>query len=713
MQCRIHALFSLVLTLVLLLVACTGTPPATPTPTEGPTPTERPTATLTPAAGGPTTIRLGHSSQETSWFQVEVYRQLLEELGYPVMIVEDMHAADAYPALAAGEQVDIWVEGAFPEHDALLNNAAVQGQVTVLGSQLRGGVLQGYLIDQQTAIDEDINLISDLADPDKAALFDLNGNSKADLIGCQQADVDCQNSIQHHLDEYGLAATVELVAADYDDLMFDLIERHENDKPILFYTRTPHWAIHRLQPGKDVVWLQVPYTSLLGKTVNDPDLTTIAEVEGCMADLCNLGFPPNDIRVVANTRFLEASPQIRRLLELVEIPLAAVLEQNQALSEGENTPADIEGHAQDWISANQALVADWVEQAQAWQEIPVAEGGLLAIVKARGTLRCGIDGNLRGFSFEAEDGNVTGFDADFCRVVATAIFGTPDKVEFVPLDARERFAAVADRKVDVLFRNTTWTAFRDVGMDSPDSGIRLAFGPTLFHDGQRFMVRTDAAIESFADFNGKTICVLTGTTSEQNLQDVFDAFGITYTPMPFDTVEAVYRNYDVGECDAVTSDMSQLVARKVDLENPDDHTVLIDLPISREPLGPVFLEGDPVWRDVVTWSIFATMEAEALGVNADNVAELAEALEQADPDISTIIPDGGAIPSIQRLLGIRGSIGERMGLDQQFAYNIIREVGNYGEIYARNLGPDTAIKLERGPNQLWKDGGLLVPPPFR
>lgn len=710
MHWRRHVRLSLALTL-LLLVACNGAP-------ADPTEESLISTPLTEESEVPTSIRLGRSNRETGWFQVEIYRQLLQELGYTVTLVEDMNTTEIYTELAQGEDVDIWVEGAFPEHDQWLGSADVRGQVTVLGSQLRRGVLQGYLIDKATADAQGISMISDLADPNKAAIFDGNGNGKADLIGCQQTDVDCQESIQHHLEEYGLNDTVELVSEDYDELMYEQIERYNNDEPILFYTRTPHWAIDRLQPGTDVVWLEVPYTSLPGKTVNDEDLTTIVDVEGCIADLCNLGFQPDDIRAVANTQFLEAHPQVRRLLELVELPLEAVLEQNEAMSRGQNTPSDIEGQARDWISANNALVNDWLVEAKEWQELTIAEGGLLAIVKTRGTLRCGIDGTLRGFSFEEADGSYSGFDADFCRVIATAIFGDPDKVEFVPLDARQRFAAVADRRVDVLFRNTTWTAVRDVGMEAPESGIRLAFGPTTFHDGQRFMVRKDAGIEDLDDLRGKKICFLTGTTSEQNLRDEFRAFKIDFETMPFSTVEDVYENYDAGECDAVTSDMSQLVARRVDFENPDEHTVLINHPISREPLGPVFIEGDPIWRDVITWSIFATMEAENLGVTSDNVEELYEAVNSAEPDMSTSLLEGSAIPAIQRLLGVRGSIGERLGLEPKFAYNIIREVGNYGEIYTRNLGgdkdagePDAA--LERGPNNLWKNGGQLVPPPFR
>jgi general L-amino acid transport system substrate-binding protein len=283
---------------------------------------------------------------------------------------------------------------------------------------------------------------------------------------------------------------------------------------------------------------------------------------------------------------------------------------------------------------------------------------------------------------------------DFCRAIAAAVLGDATAIEFVGLNTsgrNERFEAVRSGQVDVLFRNTTWTLGRDLA--------QLAFGPTTFHDGQTFMVRADAGIGTSADLNGARICVAAGTTSEQNLNDDFAARGITFEAVLFDDENLLYPAYNRGDCDAVTSDSSQLVSKRQTLTNPNDHIVLGER-ISREPLGPAFIESDEQWRDVVSWAVFATMYAEELRVDRSNVDQL----QRTSDD-----------PRVRRLLGLEGDFGAQLGLSDDFAYQIIRQVGSYADIYDRNLGPNTPFELERGPNKAWNlgAGGVLASPPFR
>ncbi len=326
---------------------------------------------------------------------------------------------------------------------------------------------------------------------------------------------------------------------------------------------------------------------------------------------------------------------------------------------------------------------------------PAARPGLLQRVRERGRLICGANADLPGFGFyDRVRDQWSGFDVDFCRAIAAAIFDDPDAVEFIGLTTsgpNERFAAVRNGTVDVLIRNTTWTLGRDIA--------GLAFGPTTFHDGQTFMVRASARIATSADLAGKRICVARGTTSEQNLTDDFAARGITFEAVLFDDEGQLYPAYDRGECDAVTSDSSQLVSKRQTLSVPADHVILGER-ISREPLGPVFIENDEQWRDVVSWVVFATIYAEELRVSQENVEQ-----QRAQSDD----------PRVRRLLGVEGEFGQGLGLSNDFAYAIIREVGNYGDIYDRNLGPRTPFALDRGPNKAWNlgQGGVLASPPFR
>ncbi|HLE52370.1 MAG TPA: amino acid ABC transporter substrate-binding protein [Anaerolineales bacterium] len=318
-------------------------------------------------------------------------------------------------------------------------------------------------------------------------------------------------------------------------------------------------------------------------------------------------------------------------------------------------------------------------------------GETLAAIQGRGNIICGVNGQLPGFSFLDPEGNFTGFDADFCRALAAAIFGDASKVEFRPATTQERFTILQTGEIDVLIRNTTWTLVRD---------SELGLNPTVttFYDGQGIMVPTDSGITTLQDLEGGTICVQKGTTTELNLADVMATEGVTYTPAVFDDVNATYGAYGEGRCDAATSDKSQLVSvAKGLLPDPDNHVVM-DLTLSKEPLGPVVRHGDDQWFDIVRWVVFATIAGEEYGVSSANVDEVRGSTEN---------------PEVRRLLGLEGDLGLKLGLTNDWAYNVLKLVGNYAEIYDRSLGPDTATFIPRGLNSLYTDGGALYSPPFR
>lgn len=320
---------------------------------------------------------------------------------------------------------------------------------------------------------------------------------------------------------------------------------------------------------------------------------------------------------------------------------------------------------------------------------PPAAQGILAAVQGRGQLICGVNGSLPGFSvLDESTGTYSGFDADFCRAIAAAVLGDPSKVEFRPLTAAQRGPALQTGEVDVLIRNTTWTISRDNTWGE--------FAPTTFYDGQGLMVRGDLGVSSIEDLAGATICVQSGTTTELNITDAFRARGLEFTPLVFAEIDPTYAAYDEGRCDAVTSDRSQLAGRRTTFADPAAHVILDDV-LSKEPLGPVVPMGDPQWFDIVKWVVFATFEAEELGITSDNVASMV----------------GGENPVVRRLLGDEGDLGQAMALPNDWVVKVISGVGNYGQIFDRNLGPDTPFGLARGLNALWTDGGLLYSPPFR
>ncbi len=311
----------------------------------------------------------------------------------------------------------------------------------------------------------------------------------------------------------------------------------------------------------------------------------------------------------------------------------------------------------------------------------------LETVKSRGTLICGVNGQLPGFSFINENGEYSGMDVDLCRAISAALFDDPSKVEFRDLSAQERFTAVISGEVDLLNRNTTWTVSRD-------TSVGMEFAPTTFYDGQGIMVTKASNITKLEDLNEKSICALSGTTTEQNLADQMRKRGVTYEPVVFDDPDAIYAAYEQGRCEAVTSDRSQLTARRAVLANPQDHE-LLEVVLSKEPLGPLVANGDHQWFDAVKWITYALIQAEEFGITSANLSSFDETKD----------------PQIQRFLGQVGNIGEDMGLPNDFAARIIKHVGNYGEIYERNIGQP--FGLERGINNLWLNGGLLDSPPFR
>ncbi|MFB2978500.1 amino acid ABC transporter substrate-binding protein [Microseira sp. BLCC-F43] len=313
----------------------------------------------------------------------------------------------------------------------------------------------------------------------------------------------------------------------------------------------------------------------------------------------------------------------------------------------------------------------------------------LDTVKSRGTLICGVSGELPGFSFVDKDGNYKGLDVEVCRAIAAAIFDNPDAVEFRNLNAKERFTALQTGEIDVLSRNTSWTISRD-------TSVGLEFAPVVFYDGQGIMVKKDSNIKSLNDLKDKAICTQTGTTNEQNLADQMRKRGIPYKPVVFEDINTAYATYAEGRCQAVTSDRSQLLSRKTTLPQPQNHVILNEV-LSKEPLAPAVTNGDSRWHDVVKWSIYALINAEELGINSKNLASFEKS---NDPDI-------------KRFLGKEGNLGEGLGLTNDFAVRIVKHVGNYGEVYNRYLGAGTPLNLPRGQNNLWNKGGLLYSPPFR
>jgi len=313
----------------------------------------------------------------------------------------------------------------------------------------------------------------------------------------------------------------------------------------------------------------------------------------------------------------------------------------------------------------------------------------LNTVKERGELICGVNNGLPGFSQPDAEGRWQGLDVDFCRAVAAAIFDDPNAVQFVPLTAKERFTALQSGEIDVLSRNTTWTLTRD-------SSLGVNFAGTTYYDGQGFLVKKALGVDSAKQLSGATVCVLAGTTTELNLADYFRENDMEYNPLVLDKSDQTISAFNAGRCDVLTSDQSQLNALRTKLPDPDAAKVLPEV-ISKEPLGPAVRQGDDQWYDIIKWTLFTLLNAEELGVNSGNVEEMKDAND----------------PTIQRMLGSSGDMGDKLGLPADFGARIISHVGNYAEIYRRNVGADSPLGLERGVNALWTDGGLMYAPPIR
>jgi general L-amino acid transport system substrate-binding protein len=317
-------------------------------------------------------------------------------------------------------------------------------------------------------------------------------------------------------------------------------------------------------------------------------------------------------------------------------------------------------------------------------------GPTMEKVKKDGVVTCGVQGALAGFSIADPQGKYTGLDVDFCRQLAAAVLGDATKVKFVPLSAQQRFTALQSGEVDVLARNTTWTLQRD-------TQAGLTFAPVNFYDGQGFMVFKKLGVKSAKELNGATVCVQPGTTTELNLADYFRANKMTFKPVVIEKLDEVENAYFSGRCDVYTTDRSGLAATRISkAPNPEDQVILPEV-ISKEPLAPAVRHGDDEWFAIVKWTQFAALESEEKGITSKNVDAM---LKTEDPDI-------------KRILGVTPGMGKSIGLDEKWVYNLVKQVGNYGEVFDRNVGKDSTLKLERGLNDLWTRGGLMYSPPIR
>ena len=317
------------------------------------------------------------------------------------------------------------------------------------------------------------------------------------------------------------------------------------------------------------------------------------------------------------------------------------------------------------------------------------ETALLQTVKERGYLVCGVNAGLPGFASEDDEGNWSGLDVDFCRAVSAAVFGDADKVEYLGLNAAQRFPTLASGSIDILSRNTTWTISRDVN-------LMFEFAGVSYYDGQGFLVPAALGITSARGLDGAFVCIASETTSELNLNDYFAENNMAYKPIYVEGNKDAKAKLFAGECDVFTTDASGLASARAGADNPDDWVVLPEI-ISKEPLGPLVRQGDQEWEDVVRWTLFAMINAEEMGITSRNVDDMLAAQSK----------------EVKRLLGVEGYMGPMLGLGMKFGYNIIKLVGNYGESFNKHIGPGTPLNLERGLNNLWNNGGILYVPPFR
>jgi general L-amino acid transport system substrate-binding protein len=321
--------------------------------------------------------------------------------------------------------------------------------------------------------------------------------------------------------------------------------------------------------------------------------------------------------------------------------------------------------------------------------VQAASAQTLKTIKDRGMLSCGVSQGLPGFSTPDDKGNWTGLDVDICRAIAAAVFNDPAKIKFVPLSAKDRFTALQSGEIDVLSRNTTWTVSRDTSLGANFTGV-------TYYDGQGFMVKKSLKVNSALELNSASVCVQTGTTTEQNLADYFKGNNMKYEVIAFGTNDETVKAYESGRCDVFTTDVSGLYADRLKLANPADHVVLPEV-ISKEPLGPMVRHGDDQWFDIVKWTLFAMVTAEELGITQKNADEMAKSDK----------------PEMKRVFGTDGNLGEQLGLTKDWVSRIVKAVGNYGESFERNVGAGSKLGIARGLNQLWNKGGLQYAPPIR
>ncbi len=315
--------------------------------------------------------------------------------------------------------------------------------------------------------------------------------------------------------------------------------------------------------------------------------------------------------------------------------------------------------------------------------------GTLDAVKGRGVLHCGVSQGLPGFSQPDAQGKWHGLDVDYCRALAAAVLGDANKVKYTPLSAKERFTALQSGEIDVLSRNTTWTMSRD-------TQLGLNFAGVDYYDGQGFMVRKSLGVKHATELNGAQVCMNAGTTTELNLADYFRRHNMTYKPVVFENSNQTIAAYGAGRCDVYSTDASGLYAERLKLKDKDAHMILPEI-ISKEPLGPSVRQGDDQWFNIARWTLFAMIDAEELGVTSKNVDEMKSSKNQ----------------EVLRMLGVQDKFGPQIGVGEDWAYQIIKQVGNYGEVFARNVGPGTPLGIDRGLNKLWTEGGIMYAPPIR
>lgn len=378
----------------------------------------------------------------------------------------------------------------------------------------------------------------------------------------------------------------------------------------------------------------------------------------------------------------------RKLVALAAISAGLVLTgcNDNTASNAANATANAASTAADAAADTANKAADAVSNVA---NAATNAGSTLGNVQAAGVLKCGVSTGLPGFSNADSSGQWTGIDVDVCRAIAAAVFGDASKVKYIPLNAKERFTALQSGEIDVLSRNTTWTLTRD-------ASLGLNFAGTTYYDGQGFLVNKKLGVKSAKELNGATVCIQAGTTTELNLADYFRANGMEYTPVVFDNSDQTVGGFEAGRCDVLTSDQSQLYALRIKLKDPTSAVVLPEV-ISKEPLGPVVRQGDDQWFNVVKWSLFAMLNAEEAGVTMANVDSMKDSKQ----------------PAVRRILGLEGPKGEGLGLRDDWAYQIVKQVGNYGEVFDRNVGSGSPLNVARGVNALWNKGGFQYAPPIR